>query len=460
MPNTIRLKKGLDINLKGKPEERVADPVRPSTFAVKPTDFEGIYMPKVLVKEGEVIKAGSPLFFDKNLNKVMYTSPVSGEVAMVERGAKRKLLSIRILADEQIEFEDLGKHSISDIMNLSADQCKDQMCKGGVWPFVVQRPYAIVANPDDAPKSIFVSTFDSSPLAPNKDFAFKGDEQAFQAGINVLAKLTTGKVHIGLDGRKEVSQLFSQTENVETHAVTGPHPAGNVGVQIHHIDPVHANDIVWTVSPFGVIAIGRLFLEGRYNTEHLVAVTGSEVAKPAYVKTFAGAPVKDLVAACGGLVNDHVRFISGNVLSGQAVSGDSYVGFYDRMITVIPEGDKPRFFLSEGWLAPVKDRFSVHRAFGLLSFMNGNKKEYVLDSSLNGEERAHVDTGTFENLVPMDILPEYLFKAIMAEDFDSMEALGIYEIAEEDIALCEFADVSKHQYQALVRKGINMLREG
>ena len=209
-----------------------------------------------------------------------------------------------------------------------------------------------------------------------------------------------------------------------------------------------------------MVAIGRLFLDGSYNTKHRLAVVGSEINDPQYVETYIGAPVKAVIQAAGGLRSEHVRAISGNVLSGEAVSLDSYVGFYDRMLTVIPEGDKPRFFLKDGWLAPVKDRFSIHRAFGLLSFLNGKKKEYVLDSSINGEERAHVDTGTFEKLVPMDILPEYLFKAIMAEDYDSMEALGIYEIAEEDIALCEFADVSKHSYQALVRTGINLLREG
>jgi len=458
MSKTIKLKKGFDINLAGKAQKVYSEAPQPETLAIKPTDFIGMSRPKVLVKEGDAVKAGTPILFDKMAEKVMYCSPVSGEIATVVRGAKRKLLEVRILADKQNTFEEFKKYSVSEVGSLSKEQAKEQMLKAGVWPNILQRPYAIVANPEDTPKSIFISSFDTAPLAPDYDFIFKGEEKYMQAGVDILKKFTDGPVHVQLNGNGEVSPIFSHLKNVTLNTVSGPHPAGNVGVQIHHIDPINKGDIVWTVNPYGVIQIGKLFLEGKYDASKTVAIAGSSVKKPAYYKTFTGACVDKVLA--NNLNEDHVRVISGNVLTGEKIAPDGYMGFYDLVLTVIPEGDRPRFFATEGWFAPTSKRLSFHRALGLLSFLNGKSKEYVLDTSTNGEERAFVMTGAFEKVLPMDILPTYLLKAIMAEDYDEMEALGIYEVAEEDLALCEFIDVSKHDIQALVRKGLDLMREG
>ncbi len=460
MSKTIKLKRGFDINLAGKAEKKIANVPLSKTFAIKPTDFAGMERPKVLVQEGDTVEAGTPVLFDKKMDGIMYTSPVSGEVAEVRRGEKRKLLEVIILADEEVKYKQFphGKMSVSDIKNLSSDDARSIMMESGVWPNILQRPFAIVADPAEEPKSIFISAFDSSPLGPDYDFLFKDQEKYFQAGVDVLQKFTSGAIHVNIDGSAEVSNLYAHTKGIEINKFSGKyrHPLGNVGVQIHHIDPIRKGDIVWAINPFGVIQIGKLFLEGRYDASKLVAVAGAEVQKPQYYKTYSGACVSKLLEKNLNH-QENIRVISGNVLSGEKISKDGYLGFYDHLVTVIPEGNKPRFFLTEGWLAPTK-RLSFHRAFGLLSFLKG-KNDYVLDTSVNGEERAFVMTGAFEEVTPMDILPMHLVKAIMAEDFDDMEALGIYEVAPEDLALCEFIDVSKHDIQDIIRQGIKMIRE-
>jgi len=453
MSQTIKLKKGFTINLAGKAEKKIADCPQPETFAVKPTDFPAISRPKLLVAEGDNVKAGTPLFFDKVHPEVMYVAPVSGEVAAVIRGEKRKVLEIRILADKEIKSESFKAYSVSDLGNESKENVQEIMLKSGVWPNIVQRPFGIVADPTDTPKSIFISTFDSHPLAPDYDFIFEGQEQNFQAGLDVLSKFTSGQVHVNLNIDAEVSPIFSHVRDVEINKFGGKHPAGNVGVQIHHLDPVCKGDIAWTVNPFGVAQIGKLFLEGKYDASKVVALTGSEVTNPQYYKTFTGASVNKMTDS--NLKSEHVRFISGNVLTGERISQDGYLGFYDHQVTVIPEGD---YFEFVGWMKPTMKKLSYHRALGLMSFMNGAKKEYTLDSNTRGEPRAFVQTGVFENVTPMDILPTYLIKAILAEDYDDMESLGLLEVIEEDLALCEFVDVSKHEIQAIVRKGINLLR--
>ncbi len=453
MPEHIKLKKGFTINLAGKPVRQLAESPLSDTFALKPIDFPGLIRPKVTVKEGDTVKAGSPILFDKKMNSVMYCAPVSGEVVEIKRGERRKLLEIKILADKTIEHEQFKEHSISEIPSLKKEDALEAMLKSGVWPQIVQRPYGIVANPDDTPKSIFVSTFDTSPLAPDYDFLLKGQGNYFEAGIEVLKKLTTGKVHLGVNAEAEVSSVAGTAKGIELHKFSGPHPAGNVGVHIHHVDPIGKGQVVWTVNPYGVVQIGRLFLDGVYDGTKLVALTGSEVKEPQYYRTYQGACIDKLVT--NNLKNDHVRYISGNVLTGNKIPADGYLGFYDNQITVIPEGDYYEFL---GWMKPTTNKLSFHRAIGLLSFLNP-KKEYVLDSNMRGEERAFVQTGIYEQVLPMDILPEYLIKAIMAEDYDDMEALGIYEVIEEDIALCEFINISKHDFQHLIREGINLIRE-
>ena len=451
MSNFIKLKRGFDIKLFGAAEKTLLEVQQPELFALKPTDFQGVLRPKVMVEVGQNVKAGTPILFDKKKDSVMFCSPVSGEVVEIVRGEKRKLLEVRILADSNIEFETFNTYSTSDIKNLGAAEARELLLKSGVWPNIIERPYGVVANPNDRPKAIFISGFDSHPLAPDYGFLYKGDEQSFQAGVDVLSKFTDGQVHLGLSGTGEVDSVFSSVEGVQVHKFAGPHPAGNVGVQIHHIDPINKGDIVWTLSPQGVIEVGRLFLEGRYDTSRLVALTGSEVSKTGYFKTYAGASIKKLVA--DNLNNDHVRYISGNVLTGERISAEGFVGFFAQQVTVIPEGDQYEFL---GWIKPSATKLSTHRALGLFSFLN--KGPFKVDTNTNGEKRAFVQTGSFESVLPMDIYPTHLIKAIMAEDYDEMEALGIYEIVEEDFALCEFVDVSKHDIQKIVREGLDLMQ--
>lgn len=455
MSKTIKLKKGFDINLAGKAEKTVADTPISETFAIKPTDFVGMKRPKLKVKEGDNVKAGSPVLFDKMQEDVMVCSPVSGEVVEVKRGAKRKILEIKILADKEIEYESFKTFSVSDLQGLTKEDAFAQMAAGGVWSHVIQRPYGIVANPADKPKAIFISTFDTHPLAADPGFTLKGKEEAFQAGIDVLKKFTDGKIHMNFDMHGEVAKVFSNVAGVEHNKISGKHPAGNVGVQIHHIDAVNKGEVVWTLAPYGVAQIGTLFLEGKYDASRLIAVAGSEVSNPQYHKTYTGACINKFIE--GNLKQDHVRCISGNVLTGEHIEKDGYLGFYDNTLSIIPEGDQPEFL---GWIKPQKERLSYHRAWGLFSFLNGKNKEYVLDSNTNGEPRAFVQTGSFEDVTPMDIYPTYLIKAIMSEDFDNMEALGIYEVIEEDLALCEFIDVSKHDIQQIVREGLELMQNG
>ncbi|MFT5618190.1 MAG: Na+-transporting NADH:ubiquinone oxidoreductase subunit A [Arenicella sp.] len=456
MADTIKLKKGFDINLAGKAEKTIGKFSQPKTFAIKPSDFIGMERAKELVQVGDVVKAGTPLLFDKKAEGILYTSPVSGEVVEVKRGAKRALIQIVVLADAHNEYEDFKKFSVSEASTITREESIGLLKKSGIWPQIIQRPFGVVANPEDSPKSIFISAFDTHPLAPDYDFLFKGEEKYFQVGVDVLNKLTKGNVHINVDAQAEVSNVFVNARNVQINKFSGPHPTGNVGVQIHHVDPIGKEDVVWTINPYGVIQIGKLLLEGKYKASKKIALAGSEVSNPQYIETYMGANVEGFLT--NNLKQDNVRVISGNILTGTAIEKNDFLGFYDHLISVIPEGDKARFFATEGWLAPTT-RVSFHKAFGLFSFLQGNK-EHVMDTSTNGEERAFVMTGTFEKVMPMDILPTYLFKAIMAEDYEDMEALGLFEVVEEDVALCEFVDVSKHDLQHLVRQGIELFRKG
>ncbi len=452
MSQITKIKKGFDINLAGKAKKKIATCDQPETFAIKPTDFLGISRPKVLVSEGDIVKAGDPVLFCKTLEEVKYCSPVSGEVVEIKRGEKRKLLEIKILADKEIDHVSYKKYSVSDIIKLEKEDVLEQLLSAGAWPNIIQRPYGIVADPKDTPKAIFISTFDTSPLAPDYDFIFNGKENFFQAGVDILSKLTDGRVHVSLNG-SEVSKVFAHTKNVRIHKFIGPHPAGNVGTQIHHINPINKGDIVWTVNPYGVMQIGKLFLNGIYDASKTVALVGSEVKEPQYYKTYSGACINKMIE--GNIAGDKVRYVSGNILTGQRIDPDGYLGFYDQMVTVLPEGDHQEFL---GWILPTTKKLSFQKAFGLLSFLNSKNKEYVIDTNMKGEKRAFVQTGIFERVTPMDILPTYLLKAILAKDYDEMEELGIYEVIEEDLALCEFVDVSKHDIQSILREGLDLIK--
>lgn len=462
MSKTINIKQGFNINLAGKAKKSFSNFEYPETYAVKPTDFQGIERPKLLVKEGDEVKAGTPVFFDKKNEKIKFTAPVSGKIAEIKRGEKRKILEIKILADQKNQYSTFPKYTVSDLANLTRKQIIEGLLNSGVWPNFIQMPFAILANPDDTPKAIFVSCFDSHPLAPDYDFLFKGEDRYFQAGINLLIKLTPGKVHLNINANAEISPIFTHVEEVEINKFTGPHPTGNAGIQIHHIDPIKKGDIVWTIRPFGVIQIGKLFLEGKYDAAKIVAVAGSEIINPQYYQTYTGACINkfvenNLISDPNSERNENVRFISGNVLTGEKIERDGYLGFYHDLLTVIPEGNQYEFF---GWILPSFKKLSFQRAIGLFSFLNSRKKEYIVNTNLHGEERPFVQSGVLERVLPMDIYPTYLLKAIIAKDYDGMEALGILEVAEEDFALCEFIDVSKNDIQAIIREGIELIRAG
>jgi len=446
MSKIVKLKKGFDLNLVGKAPLEFIQVAAATTFAIKPTDFPGIQRPKVLVNEGDTVKAGTPILLDKAMDKVIYASPVSGEVVEIRRGDKRKLLEIKILADATVTHEKSGA------LDLNQDRAAlaDKLAASGVWPNLIQRPFGIVANPADTPKAIFVSGFDTHPLAPEVPFLLQGEERYFQAGIDALAKLTSGKVHLNVDGSKAVPAIFSGVKNAQINQFSGPHPAGNVGTQIHHLDPINKGDIAWTIAPYGVVQFGKFVLEGIYDASKVIALTGSEMTQKGYVKTFTGANVSTFV---GGIAQaDSLRIIAGNVLTGEKVDAQGYLGFYHNQVTVIPEGKYEEFL---GWLKPSSSKLSFHKAIGMFSFLN--RGEFKVDTNTHGEERPFVVSGVFEKIMPMDILPTYLFKAIVTEDFDEMEELGLYEVIEEDVALCEFVDPSKNELQELVRHGIELL---
>lgn len=452
MSNVIKLNKGFNINLAGKANKELVEDLIPETYAIKPTDFNDILRPKVLVDVGDTVKAGTPILIDKKKDQIKFTAPVSGEIIEINRGEKRKLLEVVILADKTIAYEEFKKYTVSDLGSIAKDDIINTMLQSGVWPNIIQRPFGIIANPEDTPKSIFISGFDSHPLGPDYDFLLHDDERFFQAGIEILKRLTDGHIHLSISTDRELSNIFTKVTGVDLHKFSGPHPAGNVGVQIHHIDPINKGDIVWTVNPVGVSQIGKLFLEGKYDASKVVALAGYPVKNPRYFRTYVGGRVDKMLE--NNLKEDNVRVISGNALTGIRIGRKGYLGFYDNLVTVLKEGSEYDFM---GWIKPTSKRLSFHRALGLFSFLYP-KKEYELDTNTRGEARAFVQTGIFESVTPMDVLPTYLLKAILAEDFDDMESLGIYEVVEEDLALCEFVDVSKHHVQEILRDGINLIQ--
>jgi len=416
------------------------------TYGVKPLDFPGL-LPKLEVQEGDVVRAGTPLFYDKYRPEVKFSSPVSGEVVEIRRGERRQILEVVVKANGSVEYQVFGA---AQPAALTRNQVVEKLLVSGVWPYIRQRPFGIVANPNDTPKAIFISCFDTAPLAPDMDFSIQGEVENFQAGIDALSKLTPGKIHLGLNADYPAASAFAKANGVEHHYFRGPHPAGNVGVHIHHIDPIGKGDVVWVVNPLDVVIIGRLFLKGIYDASRVIALAGSEVTSPRYYRVISGAQIDSITS---GNLNSNIelRYISGNVLTGTKVEPFGYLGFYDNMVTVIPEGNHYEFF---GWMSPGFNKFSASRTF--LSRLTPWRK-FKFDTNLHGGKRAYVITGQYEKVMPMDILPVHLIKAILANDIERMEQLGIYEVVEEDMALCEYVCTSKTDVQQILRKGIESL---
>lgn len=446
----FKLKKGFNIRIRGKASTDNVLTVPVSTYAINPKDFLGLApIPKLVVAERQEVKAGDPLFYDKSRPDVFITAPVSGEIIEIRRGAKRSLEEIVILADSEISFKNF---SIAQPKDISKEKIIAQLKESGAWAYLRQRPYQLIADSETTPKSIFISGFDTSPLAPDYNFTLAGKNLAFQAGLDALSKLVYGKIYLSLPANRPICEAFQAAKGVQKYYFEGKHPSGLVGIQIHHIAPINKGDIVWTIDPHHVALIGQLFLTGKYDTSQLVAVAGSELMKPSYYKTYQGANVESFLK--NNLLQENVRIISGNVLTGKAISSKGFLGFFDRLVTVIEEGNQYELF---GWLLPQYPRPSLSPTIPW-STINA-KEEFKVNTNLNGEHRALVVTGEYEKVLPMDIYPHHLIKAILSNDFEKMENLGIYELVEEDLALCEFVCTSKTEVQQILRQGLDYVRE-
>ena len=453
MLKIIKLKKGLNIRLQGEPDKVIGEIDKPEDYALKPTDFIGI-TPKLVVQEGDKVKIGSPLFCDKNKPEVKFVSPVSGAVSAINRGEKRKLLSIVVTPDTSADYI---KHDVGDVEKMSREQIISVLLESGVFPFFIQRPYGIIANPADTPKAIFVSCFDSSPLAIDYEYVMMNDAEYFKKGVQTLGRLTNGNVNIGISKDMLNSKIFNSEflnfKNVVITAFAGKHPSGNVGVQINHVNPINKGEIVWTINPQHVVMLGKLFEKGVYDATKTIIIAGSQVEEPCYYKIVAGISI--LAFSHQIKDNKETRVISGSVLSGEKISSNDFIGFYADKICAIPEGNYNEFL---GWVKPFRTKkFSMSRSY--FSWIMP-KKKYDLDTNCNGSPRAFVMNGQYEKVLPMNIYPVYLLKAILANDIDKMEQLGIYEVIEEDLALCEFVCTSKIEVQEILRGGINtMIKE-
>ena len=434
------------MNLKGKAVKEKTNIVRGSELALTPDAFVGM-TPKVVVKEGDMVKAGDALFVNKQYPDVKFASPVSGQVSAVIRGERRKVLCVKVKADQEQQYVDYGK---KDVAQLDGEAVKQALLEAGIFGYIDQLPYAVSTNPETQPKAIFVSALRDKPLAADFEFELEGNENDFQTGLTALSKMA--KTYLGI-GSQQTATALTQAKDVEVNIFDGPCPAGNVGVQVNHLDPVNKGETVWTVDPSAVIFFGRLFNTGKVDLRRLIAVAGSEVERPAYVEAVVGDRVGDLLA--GNLKEGkNLRIINGNVLTGKPCSLDDYVGAHTSEITVIPEGDDADEFL--GWILPRFKQFSVNRSY--FSWLCG-KKSYALDARIKGGERHMIMSGEYDKVLPMDIYGEYLIKAIIAGDIDRQEALGIYEVSPEDFALAEFVDSSKLELQRIVREGLDVLRK-
>lgn len=467
--NYLSFDKGFDINLLGSADiEHGVENYSASTYALKPKDFIGMMpIPKGTFEPGDSVKAGDVLFYDKKRPEIKYAAPVSGEYVGVQRGEKRSVNEFVILADKEMEYR---QYDLPDLNACSREELVTFLLDSGAWPFIRQRPFDIVADFNNTPKSIFVTTFDTAPLAPGFNLTVQGRGEDFQKGLEVLTKLTEGNVNVALDARSDKSppQEFTAVEGVKKHWVKGQHPAGNVGIHIHHIDPVNNGEVVWHLDVHGVLVLGALFNKGIFDTSRVIALTGYEFEKPRFLRVHQGVSVEKLVQDIkfekqvedidhdGNEVTvnkKNVRLISGDPLTGKEISSNGYLGFFDDQITTVEEGD---YYEPFGWLIPRVGHPTQNR-----TFVGGYAPTavYKADTQQNGEHRAFVVSGEYESVLPMDIYPQFLLRAIQANDFEKMEGLGILELGEEDVALCEYVCTSKHPVQKTLREGLNSLME-
>lgn len=442
----VKIKRGLDIALEGQPQTDVLSVGHPATYAIKPTDFKGL-VPKLQVKQGDEVKAGDVLFVDKANERIQFTSPVSGEVAEIVRGERRAVLEVKILADSEVKYTSF---ETGNFASKSREEIKSLMLDAGLWPFIVQRPFGVLADTTITPKAIHVSGFDSAPLAADLNVSLKGDEEYLKVGFEVLAMLTDGKVHLNVHAQKG-KDVYAKVSGVEINTFDGPHPSGLVGVQINKIDPINKGHIVWTIKPQHVAFLGKFFATGNLNLEQTIVVAGSEIKSPAYYTTRLGACINMVLE--NNLKQENVRVISGNVLTGKKILKDGYLGFRDNQLSIIPEGNQYEML---GWLIPSYPRPTLSSSLPISKFL---KKTFKVNTNPHGEPRAYVVTGQYEKVMPMDIMPQQLIKAVMAQDLELMESLGIFEVLEEDMALCEFVCTSKIDVQKVLSQGLELMVE-
>ena len=438
----IVVKKGLDLKLVGKPSHEIEQAKLSEDFSVYPTDFHGIF-PKLVIKENDSVKAGDILFYDKNSEKVKFVSPVSGKIKEILRGDRRKVLEIKIKAEKDISYKKIKK-----LKSENPSEIIDYLLENGLWTYIKQRPYDIIADPESNPKEIFISGFDSSPLSANYDFITKDQKENIVEAINLLSRLTKGSINISL--RKESNSFLRELNGVIIHNVSGPHPAGNLSTIINRVSPINKGDIVWTLNLPDLAIIGNTILNGKFSPERVVALVGSSFLEPKYIKLLSGSSISNLMS----LNNDNTRIISGNVLTGTKIDPKGHLRHYSNEITAIPEGNDYDLF---GWAKPMFEKFSISRAL-TFSWLFPNKK-YDLNTNTNGEHRAFVVTGSFEEVFPLDIYPMQILKACMYKDLDEMEALGMYEVSPEDFALTEFICVSKQPHQNIIREGLDLMKK-
>ena len=445
MSKDIKIKKGLNIRLKGEASKTLSNAPRSRTFVIRPSEFH-LITPKLNVKEGAKLQAGDVIFYSKTKEEIKFVSPVSGTLVKIERGAKRVIKELIIEADQQDTYRDNG---VVNVSSMSSEEIKNHLLATGCWAFVKQRPYDVIANPDVKPKAIFVSAFTTAPLAADYDFTLSGKDKELQAAVTAFSKLTDGNVNVSVG--KNSKSIFEGLNDISVHHMSGVHPAGNVGTLINKVDPINKGEVIWTITPQDLVIIGELLLTGKFNAERMIALSGSSVKDPKYYTTKIGAEVSTFIYS-SGLNQENVRVISGNVLSGDKISPKGHLGYYPNTVTVIPEGDDYELF---GWAKPVFNKESITRSltFSWLS----SKKEYALDTNTNGEHRAFVLTGNYEEVFPLDIMPMQILKACMVGDLDNMEQLGMYEVAPEDFALTEFVCVSKQPHQKIIRDGLDLM---
>lgn len=443
MPKEIRIKKGLDIKLVGESRKIIQTSKNSVIYTIKPTDFYRI-IPKLLVKKGEFVKVGSPIFVSKENEKIIFCSPVSGIIDKIERGEKRKILAIKIKYSYSQEYV---KYPILNLESANSNEIKEYFSATGLLPFIEERPYGVIANPTNIPKEIVISGINSAPLSPDIDFILQGKETELQLALTALKKLTFGKVHVTI---KNKNSVFRSLKNIEIHYAIGPHPIGNVSIQIDKINPINKGDKVWTIHAEDLLVIGEMLAKGIFNLERIIAVSGSQIKKPCYKKVISGAKIFDILE--DNITSDNIRIIDGNILTGKTSSIYEFLGYKSNQITVIEEGNKYELF---GWQLPQFKKFSITRAL-MFSFLTPNKR-YNLNTNTNGEQRSFVLTEHLDKVFPQKIYPMQLIKSALAKDINLMEKLGIYEVVPEDFALTEFIDVSKNNHQEIIRDAIDLM---